>query len=368
MVIAVKIINTYPLYTCYHPSPLPTLPLSSPTSQVNVTLHCYSCSPHSVSYTASVTADLPERVTGLSEELLTVENGTVVTILAPWINTSIVIHRTESHLSLTLQVPEPLTREGEVAGLCSEGCLAGYEVEPDVVEFPEYECGENKMSVLVMCVNLGLTRPPVGTMLYSKLCSYDILLTHDLSLLSLYVALNQDALALSDETTPPITVPTTSKTPPTTPEPTSQMVSSVIIFSTTFPLSLSCDTPPSTTSQQLHITLAPIRRTPAPPPPSITTPTSASTTHTQHIAFNTPSSSPGSTSSVVSVAEIQLVVTAVLLVVCACMCVCMCVRGCRSRKSMTVKSESLSLSLSLSLSHHVSCKEHMTILERYAAI
>ena len=200
---------------------------------MNVTLHSHSCSPHSVSYTASVTADLPERVTGLSDELLTVENGTVVTILAPWINTSIVIHRTESHLSLTLQVPEPLTREGEVAGLCSEGCPAGYDVEPNVVEVPEYECGENKMSILVMCLTLGLTTPPVGTMLYSKLCSYDILLTHDLSLLSLYVALNQDALALSDETTPTTTVPTTSETPPTTPEPTSQMVSSVIIFSTT---------------------------------------------------------------------------------------------------------------------------------------
>ena len=45
----------------------------------------------------------------------------------------------------------------------------------------------------------------------------------------------------------------------------------------TIPLSLSCEAPPS---QQLHITSTPIRRTPAPPLPSITTPTSASTTHT----------------------------------------------------------------------------------------
>ena len=70
----------------------------------------------------------------------------------------------------------------------------------------------------------------------------------------------------------------------------------------TIPLSLSCEEPPSTTSQQLHITSTPvpIRRTPSPPLPSITPnpphPTSSSsTTHTQHTATNTPSSSPDPT-------------------------------------------------------------------------
>ena len=66
----------------------------------------------------------------------------------------------------------------------------------------------------------------------------------------------------------------------------------------TIPLSLSCEAPPSTTSQQLHVTSTPvpIRRTPSPPLPSITPnpppPTSSSTTHTQHTA---PSSSPDPT-------------------------------------------------------------------------
>ena len=217
--------------------------ISTPPSlstQVNVTLHSHSCFPHSVSYTATVQEDLPHTVPGLNEQLLTVTNGTVATIIAPWINTTIIIHRSQDYLSVTLQVPEPLTRSSDITGLCSEGCPTGFEVSDTDVEVTDYMCADNRLSVLVMCLTLDLTLPPVGSMTYTKLCAYDILLTHNLDLLSLYFALNEDALMLPDViefevTTSPteITTSSSSSSSRTTPTPTDQPVSTIIIISPT---------------------------------------------------------------------------------------------------------------------------------------
>lgn len=147
------------------------------------------------------------------------ENQTVATILAPWINTTIIIHRIDGYLSVTIQVPESLARKNDVTGLCSDGCGAGLQVS-DVL--PEYQqrCPHNYLSTSVMCLALGIT-PPRQTEsgpLYSQLCSYDLMLTHDDTLLSLYQALGEDATRLPDITqittdTTPTDTPTSDDTP-----------------------------------------------------------------------------------------------------------------------------------------------------------
>lgn len=198
---------------------------------MNVTLHSHSCFQPTVTYTATV-SDLPDSIpgydpTGHPQLQLKVENKTMATILAPWINTSIVIHRTEGYLSVTLQVPEPLTRVNEVAGLCSQGCPDGFEVSDAALALPDYQCSQNKPNTAILCLELMMPTLPTSSSSYSELCVYDILLTHNLTLLlSLYKALAEDALMLPDvtqiivtppETTPPLTVTTqTSKYPQVT--------------------------------------------------------------------------------------------------------------------------------------------------------
>ena len=185
---------------------------------MNVTLHSHSCFQPTVTYTATAN-DLPDSIPGFNARQhpqlqLTVENETVATILAPWINTSIVIHRAEGYLSVTLQVPEPLSREHEVTGLCSQGCPAGFEVADEAISLPEYKCSGNKANTSIMCLELML--PSFSPSSYTKLCVYDILLTHNVSLLlSLYKALADVALMLPDVTEIVNTPPRTDTTPTT---------------------------------------------------------------------------------------------------------------------------------------------------------
>lgn len=182
---------------------------------MNVTLHRHDCFQQTVTYTAT-TAALSESIPGLAASdssllRLTVGNQTVATILAPWINTTIIIHRIDGYLSVTIQVPEPLSREDDVTGLCSDGCVAALQVSDDLPEYKQ-RCSQNFRNTSIMCIALGITTPVSGS-LYSKLCSYDIALTHDPTLLSLYQALGEDARRLPDITQITTTVTTSPDTP-----------------------------------------------------------------------------------------------------------------------------------------------------------
>ena len=193
-----------------------------------MTLHRHNCFQQTFVYSATKDG-LPESVTrpGLH---LSVVNGTLATIIAPWINTTIIIHRNQGYLSVTLQVPEPLSWATDVSGLCSDG-FDVFLLSDTELELPGYQCLTNRANVSIMCLSLHLSLPPVGTVTYSDLCVYDILSTHNLSLLSLYSALNNDALLLPDVTEIFIDLPTraTSETTPTTSS-HPQVVSSVVIM------------------------------------------------------------------------------------------------------------------------------------------
>lgn len=198
---------------------------------MNVTLHRHKCFQQTVTYTATTVA-LSESIPGFAASdssllKLTVENQTAATILAPWINSSIIIRRIDGYLSVTIQVPEPLAREDDVTGLCSIGCAADFQVSDDDFELPEYRhrCPQNRVDSSIMCLSLGIT-PPLQTesdTLYPQLCTYDLMLTHDTNLLSLYWALGEDAERLPDVTqitpTDPATSPDTPMSSPTSATP-----------------------------------------------------------------------------------------------------------------------------------------------------
>lgn len=190
---------------------------------MHITLHWHNCFQQTVTYTAT-TAALSESIPGLAASdssllSLTVENQTVATLLAPWINTSIIIHRIDGYLSVTIQVPEPLAREDDVTGLCSDGCVAALQVSDDLPEYKKM-CLQNYISASVMCLALGIPTPRSDGQLYPQLCSYDIALTHDSTLLSLYQALGEDANRLPDITQiPTVTIPPDTPTSVNTPKP-----------------------------------------------------------------------------------------------------------------------------------------------------
>ena len=154
----------------------------------------------------------------------------MATILAPWINTSIVIHRTDGYLSVTLQVPEPLSRNSEVMGLCSTGCPSGFELSQEAVVLNDYPCSQDKIHTSIMCLILDTPSDHSGQ--YGTMCSYDLLQTHDLSILSLYNALYNDTRLLPDVTEIITTLPPTMTTPSiseTTPTPKIEQVTSIMV-------------------------------------------------------------------------------------------------------------------------------------------
>ena len=205
--------------------------------QVNVTFSNHPCFEHTVSYVADVSSlstcltsqdnttcpSLPNQTvaTSLDSLQLTVSNQTVASLLAPWLNMSIIIHRVNGYLSVTLQVPEPLSRRNDVSGLCSTGCPAVTIQEN--TSLPNYKCPPDKLAAGLICLSLESVvqlydslQEQDRSIRYSEPCRYDLVLTHNLSLVSLYEALAKDALQLPDVTT--LTIPTTDPTQ-TTPTP-----------------------------------------------------------------------------------------------------------------------------------------------------
>lgn len=185
--------------------------------QVNVTFLPHPCSPEAVSYVASTSllpTSLPDGAYAPFLQL-TVENGTMASILAPWINTTIVIHRAFGYLTVTLQVPEPLTREREVGGLCSDGCPAFTRVHTPVFG---NGCPEFAQQALMKCLDLSNVQDlPSYNTPYTQICGYDVSKTHDVFLFSLFEAYAGDALLLPDVMggtthTDPTSKPTTDTT------------------------------------------------------------------------------------------------------------------------------------------------------------
>ena len=95
-------------------------------TKINVTFHAHSCNSVPRTYTADnieplVSEFIPPRSDDTTSPLqLTLgEDGSVVTLMATWLNTTIIIRQYAQFLSITLQVPGEISMESE--GLCT-GC------------------------------------------------------------------------------------------------------------------------------------------------------------------------------------------------------------------------------------------------------
>ena len=175
-----------------------------------------NCSPSMLLYVANTTHLPPTLSPGTYSPFtrLTVENGSLATLLAPWLNTSIVIRRAFGYLMVSLQVPEPLSRASMADGLCSTGCPS-HTLSVTHPSALAAGCFSVQQTALIHCVNLYNMMPAKllkpGS---NQACGYDLLNTYDISLLKLHSAYIQDSLLLGDKTDNPVDTPIPPSVPP----------------------------------------------------------------------------------------------------------------------------------------------------------
>ena len=124
-------------------------------------------------------------------------NGGVVTLLAPWINTTVVIRTHADLLAVTLQVPGHLAFESE--GLC-RGCPA--HAYFDAVEFSTNagDCIEESTTALFLCWEFtrDLFSEEASNISYGEICRYNLLRANssDYGVVNFQKAVVADALLL----------------------------------------------------------------------------------------------------------------------------------------------------------------------------
>lgn len=124
--------------------------------------------------------------------------GGVVTLLAPWINTTVVIRRYADLLAVTLQVPGHLSFESD--GLC-RGCPA--HAHFDAVEFSTNSgnCWQVSSAALFHCWEFTQNIPQLENVInitYGEICRYNLLRANssDYGVLSFQKAVVEDAKLL----------------------------------------------------------------------------------------------------------------------------------------------------------------------------
>lgn len=181
--------------------------------QVNITFSPHLCSPQHVTYFADSSLPLPSTFEddstprNTNSPLQLTVNGNVASILATWLNTTIVLRQYAGYLSVTVQVPGMLAFESE--GLCT-GCPAhtqNINISTEVVAYRQ-RCPEASNKATLHCyLDGGVVNVPefafVDNASYREMCIFDALRAESLQVLSLVNAIARDAVAL-----PPIgTVP-----------------------------------------------------------------------------------------------------------------------------------------------------------------
>ena len=124
-------------------------------------------------------------------------SGTVVTLLAPWINTTIVIRRHADLLAVTLQVPGHLSFESD--GLC-RSCPAHTRFNMEKFESDSQTCFDENLNALFHCFAFAnnLLFSEVTNTSYAIMCKYNLFRwnSSDFGLLSFYKAVFEDAKLL----------------------------------------------------------------------------------------------------------------------------------------------------------------------------
>ena len=253
--------------------------------QVNVTFFPHSCSPRRT-YIAKSSLPLPSTFTDGSSSSggalqLTVDaNGTVASLLATWLNTTIVLRQYAGYLAVTIQLPGLQAFESE--GLC-RGCPSHTHLDmSQALAMNQQSCVEQNNIAAINCFTKGGVTgfgDLVRNASYTDMCRFDVLKAENLNILSLVNATVRDATALppvgfvpspleptdpprvfpfppfapgpsgeeEDQTIDPMTVVTTTEQPSTTlktqsrqTDSTTEATSSMLLLGVSSALSQSC--------------------------------------------------------------------------------------------------------------------------------
>lgn len=188
-------------------------------SKINVTFHTHNCNSVARTYTADNMEPLaseftPPRSDNTTSPLqLTLgEDGTVVTLMATWLNTTIIIRQYAQFLSITLQVPGEILLESK--GLCT-GCPSDLYV--NITAFNDRvssSCSEdNKKSIYNCFEHAGVANTHPLTNLFNNsyldACVFSMFKIRTPEVLSMFNAVASDAKLLMNIGDRPSPTPST---------------------------------------------------------------------------------------------------------------------------------------------------------------
>ena len=169
--------------------------------QVNVTFSSHTCSPQRT-YIADSSLPLPptfaDGSTSSSSDALQLTVGDNVTsLLATWLNTTIVLRQYAGYLSVTIQLPGHQAFESE--GLCT-GCPPHAHIDiAQALAMDQQNCVNEKNTAVGSCFTRGGVTgfgELVRNASYGDACTFDVLRAGTLDILSLVSATTGDARAL----------------------------------------------------------------------------------------------------------------------------------------------------------------------------
>ena len=175
--------------------------------QVNITLRSTQCTfGATFNYVASAGSPLPSDISTTDATIRSLYHPlefnidgskTTASILAPWLNLTVIIRKVGDQLSIVLRLPADIMDESE--GFCQTGC-------PNYMQYNRKKilnksCNGDSSKALLACsmtaglLNFFISKPKVSSTM-AELCRIDTLYDSSYSLLPLYIGIAKDILAL----------------------------------------------------------------------------------------------------------------------------------------------------------------------------
>ena len=125
-------------------------------------------------------------------------NKTMASILAPWLNLTLIIRRHHNYLSIVMQMPADLLDSSE--GLCHTGCAN--HTQNNINNLKQSSCNHDVFLSLRGCIGAGLLNviPSESqlSLLLTHICQFDVLKNLTYSVLSILKAVANDYILLRD--------------------------------------------------------------------------------------------------------------------------------------------------------------------------
>lgn len=176
--------------------------------QINITLHSPQCTSRAVfNYVATADKDLPTALHSSDYRIMPLyqplefhinPTKTMASILAPWLNLTVIIRRHHNYLSIVMQMPADLLDSSE--GLCHTGCAN--HTQNNINKLKQSSCNSDVSLSLRGCITAGLLNviPSESqlSLLLTHICQFDVLKNLTYSVLSILKAVANDYILLRD--------------------------------------------------------------------------------------------------------------------------------------------------------------------------